>query len=366
MDSGYSYEINLAACGTGVPKCVKDLVGKNTAAYVGTATSRHPGRTQFSMQFSGKDGDNYNFSYFRAVDGMGVLQSESGVLQNFNYDKETDSFHGDVVFTSIGWKGSLRGKNWNGIIEMNDGHTYDLALLPVSKQKLSAPPLRKGAAYTASVSSRGGSNKAFVMHFGNKAGDTGSTFHFSASGFGHAGHTAEQFRGRLENFRIQDGRGGSKLFDADVVFDDQSWTGKLKGSDWKGTIKMRNGYTYDIDVAPNGKHPTKYPESAAYFGHAVAKRYTYVDVASFAVSSKKGSSYVFSATGFKLDKFAEAHMGEFQNFTFDKDSERFTADVMFYNHPWVGKMWGKQWKGHIRMDSGHKYAVDFDPFASRK
>jgi len=352
MENGHKFKLTAAPCGLDHAKCIAPLVGHATSSYAGLMTSRGSAKTMFGFLISPKIDGDYKFASFLAKDG--VTQFETGSLSGYAFDEGAGAFSSDVKFDFKGWTGKLAGTSWNGVITMSNGWQYDLHLLPISEKSYKLPGLSYAAAYTASVVSGADSKLPFVMHFGKKQG---STYSFTAVGFKNS---LEKFNGKLENFKLI----GNK-FSADVVFVGQNWKGHLDGEDWKGKMTMANGWTYSIDVAPQGKLPSSGGEAAAYLGQVTAKHPVHHNSASLVVSHKKDSdTYVFATVGFKDGgcTTTETYLGELQNFEFDTNKKKFKADVVFYSEPWKGKMYGNDWKGKIKMETGYNFDVDLQPF----
>lgn len=368
MDNGHIYTLQVVVSAgggkvvqaSGAPTLRSADIGGNVA-YVAEVRGRGGKRSAFSMVVSKLQGATHNF----VVTGLSSdahTQQYGGSIINFVFNPVDQSFKGDITFDSLPWKGVLFGSNYEGMITMANGYSFDVSVRPFGHivHIADAPA---GAAYFANVLSGSPSKTAFSFAIGPKKG---STYDFVASSFAGVN---QLHKGEFRNFVID---GVTQKFSADVRFHALSWKGRLTGQDWKGQIKMDNDYTYTIVAFLPSEammEPAKRLDAAAAKASAAPVAYRGscrsggARTADFSleVSYKNGSSYSFAAAGFQPNGVTQGFLGHLRDFEFDKSDESFKADVMFDYPQWKGKLQGKQWKGSIVMESGFTYEVAFKP-----
>jgi hypothetical protein len=257
MNSGYGYTIWLRPVGDihDVPSTPKG------AAYYGQITAHAPGTGQWSTYIAPQQRSTYRFSLASFPGGdKGIF---SGRFEQFEYDKETNKFSSEVAFDNHPWKGLLEGKNWMGTINMTNGWKYDIALIPIfianrisiesgkamgclNTSATTLPVSQISDAYVGTCLSAGVNSAAFDLVVSYKKG---SSYGFLATGY-QGNDIAQNLVGELRDVKF-DKR--SNEFEADMVFDSESWQGKLKTTNWVGTVTMATGYSYSCSFKPSGQ-----------------------------------------------------------------------------------------------------------------
>lgn len=335
--------------------------GTTTAAgFVMTARSNGPTGEFYTMLLSPEQhppssSSTLGFVATQLQDG-GYKDSYAGKVENFTFNKGTKEFSGAVVFGELGWTGRISGTDWQGTIDMTDGHSYTIQVRPLanSDKTMGGDIVDPGVGYISHCTSGGNRTAAFTFLISKKQG---SSYDFVALGF--AGSTQQHWIGKLEDFQFNT---STKEYHARVLFTNMPWTGKLIGRHWLGEITMQNGYTYQLGTAPlsEGALTSSLSEglarSAAYFAYVQGGPTGTMH--GMTISRKHGSTYSFVAHNFAQTVFA----GQMRNFEFDAGTGAFSADFVADGLPWKGKVAGKDWKGEITMeDKGFNYTIHILP-----